>query len=239
MNEIVLDTTIRTEVDGLSQKAIVIRSQEDRAAISTDVKSARYIRSRVETFFKEMKANAHKTWKSICSLEKSYTDQCDEFEAKANRAILSYDAEVRRIQLKLAEDAEAKRQAEEKARQDAEAARALAEDAEDESTIEAREEAAEEAREAERKAEAARQEAQRIERECAAMQVRKSSGESVRITMKARVVDVEKVPRMYMMVNQSMLDTMAKTNKDLIKAGQFKIDGVEFYEDSTIVRKNV
>jgi hypothetical protein len=36
-----------------------------------------------------------------------------------------------------------------------------------------------------------------------------------------------------------MLDAIAKANKDQIKAGQFKVDGVEFFEDRTIIRKNV
>ncbi|MBE3122225.1 MAG: hypothetical protein IMZ53_16085 [Thermoplasmata archaeon] len=236
--QIALDTTIRTEVDELSQKTIVIRSQEDREAISTDVKSARYIRSRVETFFKSMKDNAYKTWKGIVSMEKSYTDRCNDFEVAANEAILVYDKAVKKEQNRLAEEAEAKRQAEEKARQDAEAARSLAEDAEDESTSEARQEAVQEAEAAERKAAAAREGAALIERERAAMAVRKQTGESVRITWKARVIDANAVPRQYLMVNEKMLDAVAKTNKDQIAAGQFSIPGVGFYKDESIVRKS-
>lgn len=232
--QVALETTIRNDVDNLDPKSVVVRSQQDREEVSKNVKNARFIRNRVEKFFEEMKANAYRTWKSICSLEKSYTDKCDEYEKVANRAILGYDEEIRMEQDRLAAEAEAKRQAEEKARQDAEAALRLAEDAEDESTVEEREALLRESQEAERKASEERAAAERAR---AQTFVRKESGESLRVTMKARVIDANLVPREYLIVDQKMLDTMAKAKKEQIAQKQFSIPGVEFYEEKTMVRK--
>lgn len=229
-----LETTIRNEVDHLDPQAVVVGNQQDREEVSKNVKNARFIRSRVEKFFEEMKANAYKTWKGICSVEKSYTDKCDAYEKAANRAILTYDEGIRLEQERLAREAEAKRQAEEKAREDAEAARRLAEDAEDESTVADREALLRESQEAERKAAEERAAAERLRQQTF---VKRESGESVRSTWKARVIDTNLVPREYLIVDQKMLDAVAKSKKDQIAQKQFCIPGVEFYEDRTIVRK--
>ncbi len=228
--QVSLDTTIRSDVDNLDPRSVVIRNQQDREAVSKHVQNARFIKNRVVKFFEEMKSNAHKTWKGICSVEKSYTDKCDEYERIANQKILAYDAEIKKEQDRLAAEAEAKRKAEEKARQDAEAARRLAEDAEDESTVQERETLLREAAEAEQKAELERIAAEQAQQQTF---VRKESGESVRTTWKARVVDIEKVPRFYMVVNEAMLNAVAKTTK-----GKSTIPGIEFYEEKIIVRKN-
>ncbi len=232
--QVSLDTTIRNDVDNLDPRSVVIMNQQDREAVSKNVQNARFIKSRVVKFFEEMKANAYKTWKGICSMEKGYTDKCDEYEKVANQKILAYDDAIRVEQERLAREADEKRQAEEKARQDAEAARRLAEDAEDESTVQERETLLREAAEAEQKAADERAAVEQAQRQTF---VKRETGETVRTTWKARVIDIEKVPRFYMIPNQSMLDAVAKSNKDQIKAGQFKIEGVEFFEDRTIVRK--
>jgi len=228
--QVSLDTTIRSDVDNMDPRSVVVRNQQDREDVSKHVQNARFIKNRVVKFFEEMKANAYKTWKGICSVEKSYTDKCDAYEKVANRAIITYDEGIRLEQERLAREAEAKRQAEEKAREDAEAARRLAEDAEDESTVQERETLLREAAEAEQKAEFERMAAEQARQQTF---VRKEAGESERTTWKARVVDIEKVPRFYMVVNEAMLNAVAKTTK-----GKSTIPGVEFYEEKTIVRKN-
>ena len=259
--QVSLDTTIRTEVDGLDPKKIVITSQADRDSISKTIKSVRYIRSRVLNFFKDMKENAHKTWKGICSIEKSYTDKCDEFEKAANNAINIYDdaeeakrqAEQRRLQAiedeknrvereRLAVEAEKQRQVEAKAKADAEAARQLAEDADDNSSAIERERLIAEAAEKDRISAEAAAAVKSKEVEVAQMVVQKitvantvvkQEGESVRIVWKARVIDALLVPRAYLMVNEKALDGYAKDTR-----GKMPIPGVEFYEERIIVRRN-
>lgn len=225
--QIALDTTIRTEVDGLDPKSIVISSQSDRDKISETVKGVRFIKSRVINFFKDMKENAHKTWKGIVSLEKSYTDKCDEFEKSANNAILVYDNAQERERQRL-QVIENERVAKEKKKlaDDAEAARKLAEDAEDSSPAPER---AELLREAERK----EAEAALIKPSTVAPMVTKQTGESIRTVWRARVVDVLLVPRAYLMVNEKALDSYAKDTQ-----GKNPIPGVEFYTEQIIVRRN-
>jgi septal ring factor EnvC (AmiA/AmiB activator) len=259
--QIALDTTIRTEVDNLDPKKIIIASQIDRDSVSETINNVRYIRSRVLNFFKDMKENAHKTWKSICSLEKSYTDKCDNFEDAANTAILTYDkaeeakrqAEERRLQAikdeearvkreRLAKEAEEQRQAEAKAKADAEAARQLAEDAEDNSSDIERERLIAEAAEKDRIAAEAAAAARAKESEATqvkaptvnfASTVTKTAGESVRVVWKARVIDALLVPRAYLMVNEKALDSYAKNTQ-----GENPMPGVEFYTEQIIVRRN-
>jgi hypothetical protein len=55
------------------------------------------------------------------------------------------------------------------------------------------------------------------------------AGQSVRKTWKARVVNSDAVPRAWLMVNEKSLAAFAVATK-----GAVKVDGVEFYEDSTL-----
>lgn len=62
-----------------------------------------------------------------------------------------------------------------------------------------------------------------------ASNVQKVDGISMRKNWKARVVDATKVPREYLIVNEPMLDKMAKATK-----GELNIPGVEFYSEDII-----
>jgi septal ring factor EnvC (AmiA/AmiB activator) len=258
-----LDTTIRTDLENIKTLSLEIKNQGDRDTLSTHIKNASYIESRVVAFFKDMKSNAHKTWKSICNTESFYTDECRAFIKAANNSIIVYDdrqekarkAEEERLQAikdeenrlereRLAAEAEKKRKEEEKAKADAEAARQLAEDAEDNSSNINRERLIAEANEKERIAEEAKREAEAKEKEAArvkselpkitvASTVTKQAGESVRITWKARVINASLVPRTYLMVNETALDKQAKATQNTVQ-----IPGVEFYEEKTMVRRN-
>ena len=57
----------------------------------------------------------------------------------------------------------------------------------------------------------------------------KPEGVSARTIWKAKVVDLEKVPRIWMMVNQKALDSYAQGTK-----GAAKVDGVEFYSEKIL-----
>lgn len=59
--------------------------------------------------------------------------------------------------------------------------------------------------------------------------IQKVQGAGLRKTWKARVVDVDKVPRSFMTVNQSALDGYARATK-----GAVPVAGVKFYEESTM-----
>ena len=57
----------------------------------------------------------------------------------------------------------------------------------------------------------------------------KVSGVATRKTWKARVVDFNKVPRKYMLVNTKALDALARATK-----GNIEVPGVEFFEESSL-----
>jgi hypothetical protein len=261
MMSVALETTIRTEVDELAAQSIVVANQMDRERISKAVENARFIKSRVEVFFKDMKGNAFKLWKGICAQEKSYTDKCDAFEKSGNTAILDYDnrvekerlAEEARLQAienektrkekeRLEAEAEVARVAAQKAKDEADAAMQLAEDGDDNSSVEERERLIQEAKNASDQVAQNLAMATKLESTGAqtvassvsvSSTVKRQAGESVRITRKARVVNLSLVPREYLMVNEKMLDIAAKTSR-----GPSTIPGVEFYEERSIIRKS-
>ena len=64
--------------------------------------------------------------------------------------------------------------------------------------------------------------------------VTQAEGVSTRKTWKARVVDESKVPRTFLTINQQALDVYARATK-----GAMQVEGVEFFEESTMnVRSN-
>lgn len=62
--------------------------------------------------------------------------------------------------------------------------------------------------------------------------VQKVAGVSMKQNWKARILDVNKVPRNYMIVNESMLDKLAKATK-----GSLTIEGVEFYSEDVLASR--
>lgn len=133
-------------------------------------------------------------------------------------------------------EAEARRQQqiEEDARRKAEDARRKAEEAKGEER--ARLEA--EANKADRLANAAQAKAEAKTEAAAAVQANSVTvasvapevkGQSQRTTFKARVVDVSKVPREYMVPNMDALNAIAKSTK-----GAITIPGVEMYPETTL-----
>lgn len=67
---------------------------------------------------------------------------------------------------------------------------------------------------------------------CKEAVIPKQEGQYKRSNWKARVVDYNLVPKIYWKIDEKLLDEVAKKEK-----GQFNIQGVEFYDDFTIVTK--
>jgi hypothetical protein len=63
--------------------------------------------------------------------------------------------------------------------------------------------------------------------------VPKVEGQHIRKTWKAKVIDENKVPRKYMIVDQKKLDKLAKATE-----GKEQVDGVEFYPVETVVARS-
>ena len=228
MDVISLDRNLQTQVDSLSSKLVVVNSQADRDRISADVKDAKLMKNTVINFLKGIKESAHRTWKGICEMETTNTSKCDAFIRAADRAILTYDeAQEAKRQAAIFEQEEIARKAK------ADAAAALAEDAEDESTAADREQVAAEAGSLADIVFQAQNTAAQLE---AAPAVRKQAGESVRAIWHARITDPTLVPREYLIVDIKTLEMIAKT--EAVKTGERKIAGVEFYTEQIIARRN-
>lgn len=65
-----------------------------------------------------------------------------------------------------------------------------------------------------------------------ASQAPKANGVSIRKVWKARIVDATRIPREFLLVDETKLDRYAKAMKEMAK-----VDGVEFYEDSQLAAR--
>ena len=253
MNEI-LDQSTMTELERFEQmKSIVITSSEQCVEVFHMLKSLKSTRQRIVDFFSDPKSKAHAAWKSIVAKEKSFTDRIDAVEKVGKRAIAIWDeaeqkrVEQERIRLQRIADEQARKEREklqaEEARQRAiadekrkiaERARKDAEEAsgaEREKLLKAATAAENRANTAETKADENADIAQTVIAPVVNIEAteQKIDGKSTRKTWKVKIVNVDLIPREYMVPNEKALDALAKASKGLIK-----IPGVEFYAETTI-----
>ncbi len=261
------DQSTQTEVERYDSlaKSIIVKTPEQRTEVYDAIKEAKNTKARIIAFFKDSKEKAHSAWKAIVSNEKSFTDRLDAFEAAGKKAISQYDVEVsrkaeeerRRLQAiederarkerdRLAAEAEKKRKAEQDARERAEAAKRAAEAAEGAE----RERLYREAKKEEAKAEAARTKAEEnIEAatyviaptvQVQTPETQKNTGESTRVTWKARIDDILKIPPEYYIKNPKVMDAISCAMNDFARAtkGAVIVNGVTFYPEQSIsIRK--
>jgi Asp-tRNA(Asn)/Glu-tRNA(Gln) amidotransferase A subunit family amidase len=214
-------TTRRREMDEKLDQAVAtcehnaivnVANVQDRSQALEIGKQIKTRRAEVVEFFRDSKAKAHATWKSIVAQEKSFTDRLDAVELAIKSAVLQYDrkqeairqAEQRRLQ---AEADEAARR--ERDRLEKQAAKLKTPE----------------------KKEALRQQAEAIIAPVVnvAPVAQKTKGVSTRKIWKARVIDAAAVPREWLIVDDKALNGFAKATK-----GSKKIDGVEFYQEETL-----
>jgi len=197
----------------IEQQAVVkVASVAQRGGALALCKAIKTRRSEVVSFFADTKNKAHAAWKAIVAQEKSFTDRLDDAEKKIKRAVLTYDREQEAI--RQAEQRRLQAEADEAARRERERLEKQAAKLK----TEARREAVLE--------QAAQVVAPVVQVAAAAPKI---EGVSVRKIWKARVVDVAKVPREFMVVNDRALDSYAKATK-----GAVQVAGVEFYQDESM-----
>lgn len=158
------------------------------------------IKKGIQAEFAEPKKKAHEAHKALTSLEKRFLDFASQGEAELRNKMERYwQAEQARIAAE-----------EERKRIEAEKQMQIAAEAEANGDTETAE----------------------IATVLAAMEsasvtvAPKATGIAMREVWRAKVVDLNKVPREYLIVNQSALDALAKATK-----GQMNIPGVEFVKD--------
>ena len=214
MNEQVNVEVIRSEVAPvvMNAAAMVVTNPAEYTIASDFLKTIKSAQSKVVAFFAPIKQKAHEAHKAITLQEASMLKPLHDAENALKRNMLTFYAEQERIRI----DAQRKLQAEadEAARKERER---LLREASKLKTPELREQ---------RMEQAASVIAPVVQVSSVAPVV---SGQSVRKTWTAKVVDVSQVPREWMVVNEKALDSFAKATK-----GAVKVPGVEFVEVASL-----
>lgn len=205
---------LRSEVAPVVQRAtaLAVTTPDAYAGAADFLKAVKAAQKRVTDFFGPMKAKAHAAWKEITATEASTLTPLTEAEVMVKRKMLNY-----------AQAEEANRQAEQRKLQAAadEAARKERERLEKEAaklkTPELREQ---------RMEQAAAVVAPVVEVASVRPVV---TGQSIRKTWRARVVDAKAVPREWLVVNDTALQAFARSTK-----GAVPVAGVEFFEEASL-----
>lgn len=249
---------LQAEIPGVVKRAeaLAIVTPEDYEAAADALKANKDLQKRVDELliapWRKAKADAEanrKNWDTVALeplrkaegiLKGKQLDWSREQErirqAEQRRLQAIADEKARKERERAEALARAQREKEEAARRAEEEARARAAAAKNEEARAAAEAEAEKARKAAAAAAAkaaAREEAAEAVAPASVIEVAsvapKVKGQSVRKTWKARVIEAAKVPREWMVVNQTALDAFARSTK-----GAVPVAGVEMYEEETL-----
>lgn len=208
------------KVIGLKDRAssLVIKDQSTYEESASLLKTVKDMAKLVEESRKKITTPLDIAKKAVMDLFRGPSDELEKLESNLKRIMINYTNEQERL----------RREAEEKLRKEV-----AAKEAAEKKRLEERAAKAEASGKAE-KAEELRQQAQEVfvPAPTIAPTVQKVAGVSMKQNWKARVIDVNKVPREYMIVNDSMLDKMAKATK-----GSLVIPGVEFYPEDVLASR--
>jgi hypothetical protein len=211
---------LSNDADGLlraakEQKAIA--TQEQFVAVNAEVVRIKSVRKQVEELFADSKEQAHKAHKAICAAEKKLLDPLALAEAQYNPMIINYTREQERKRKE--EEARIQKEAEEAAKTErqrliAEAQAAMdngADDNQGEELI----------------AQAETVVPVPIYRPAAP--IPKPIGLTIADNWTYEVVDINLVPRAYLMVDETKLSKQAKATKDTVP-----VPGIRFYNAGSV-----
>lgn len=195
-----------------ANRNVVVSNADDLGRATACVKGIKGLMQRVKATFDPIVDKAHKTHKEAVAQRKKHLDPLEAIETKFKDAIVTYGQKLeaeQRERERLANEALAKAAAEAKKNLED---KASSTDNEWESEV-------------------LQEKAQAIVPVTVDVQkkVIEQEGLSIRKTWKARVIDAVQVPRQYLIVNETLLNTLAK-NETARKDG---IPGVEFYQESS------
>lgn len=194
---------------------IAIKNQEDYETASNLLKDIKDMAKKAEDARKKITSPLDQAKSAVMDLFRPTATALENCEKHLKSLMITYANEQERL----------RREQEEKLRKAAEAEEARKRKALEERAIKAAEKGNEE------KAEELRQQSAEvfIPAPTVSSTFQKVSGQAIKQNWKARVIDINKVPREYMIVNESMLDKMAKATK-----GSIAIPGVEFYFENIL-----
>lgn len=223
MNEVTIEQ-VRDEVAPVVQEAaaIVIRCADDYSGAATFLKTVKAAQKKVEDWFSDPVKRAHEAWKALTAKREEALAPLRSAESSVKKLMLDYSTEQERI--RMAEQRRLQAEADERARKEREALEKKA------------------ARmKSEEKAEALREQAAMVAAPVVSVardMVPEVKGQSIRKTWKARIVDQKKAVTAilglpdwaaFVKVNESEFNRFAARTK-----GAAALDGVEFYEESTL-----
>lgn len=194
------ETEARNELAKMSGVEIIVFDQPSYEAAGEFLRNIARAKKEIKAKFAEPKKKAAEAHKAICAVENELLAKVSERESEVRqKMMLYYQAEQRRIAAE-----------EERKRLEAERQMQIAAEAEAAGDTETAEIAV----------------ALAATEESTVTVTPKAAGVSMREVWRAKVVDLNKVPREYLIVNQSALDALAKATK-----GQMNIPGVEFVKE--------
>ena len=206
-----LSPELESNLATIEQLVFVVQNESDRKDVLEKVRIAKTIKRSAIAFFKESKELADRTHKAICANEKAVTNRCDIIEGNGKRAIIKHDdfreeeREKERIRLQAEADEKARRERDRLKKQAAKL------------------------KTPERK-EALLEEAESVIAPVVQLEEQeKTEGVSAHKNWKYRVINIDEVPREYMIENDKALSGLAKSTK-----GSIKIPGIEFYQESIL-----
>lgn len=209
-----LSPKIESSISNLERAVFVVNSDKTREYVVGAIRNAKTAKATVVEFFRESKEHADKAHKAICANQDFFTDRCDVIEKDGKAAVTKWDDEQEKIRLKKQQ----KLQAEEDAKAERERKR-LEKKAAKVKTPEY--------------VEALLDEADSI----VAVEIplegkNKTKGESTSKVWKYRVINKEKVPKEWWILNDKGLTAFAKSTK-----GNVAVPGIQFYSVSSLAIK--
>jgi hypothetical protein len=209
MNEL---KNIETKSNDLVTQAqsTAIKTQGQYINAAEFLKSIKTLKKEIVGTFKPIIDKAYAAHKEACSQKNKYLSPLEGAEKLINNKMSDWDDEQeRKRRLEQAK-------IDEKARKEAEKLAERAKKAEEKGNTEKADELKEQAQEKE------------IAVPVAPPATPKVEGLSKRVIWKAKVTDPNKVPREYLTVNMTLLNTIARSTK-----GTLKVEGVEFYPEKS------
>ena len=210
MNDLIETKKIEQEIANVqtATTSIIITSNDVYMQAGDMLSTIKKVKKTIEEYFKPLKDAAHKSWKQICNRENEEIEKLTPSINHLNKQMTTWNIEQEKI----------RKSEENRLRQEAmiaEEERRLAD------ALQAEKEGNKE------EAIAILEEEQYVPPPIVEKLVPKQAGLTMTTTWKWRLVDINKVPRQYLQVNESAINQVVRKLKD--KSG---ISGIEVYPES-------
>jgi len=208
MTELSISKEQESNIQELETKSVswIVEDNSKRVDSLDIIKQVKQYRNNVINFFAEPKKKAHEAWKAIIAREQVFTNRLDNIERNIKTAILDFDREQEKIRQ------EEQRKAEEKARKERERLEKKATEMKTEA-----------------KQEEYQERAASVVAEVVEEKSEKVDGESYQTVWKFTVIDKDKVPDQYKIVDEVMVGKIVKATK-----GAMDIPGIKIYAEKIL-----